>query len=110
MRKMWSNGYVSVLIEVKPLVNANQEEGFISQELYGMLDENEKRALQGSYDSYEYMVASATKTQNDQWSPGSTISNYSVDRQLDNVRRDKERVEEMVKGLQAKYGMEPAVR
>ena len=110
MRKMWSNGYINISIDVKPLVSTPQEEGFLSPELYAMLDENEKRTLQSAQAAYERQAASTAKTQDDQWKSGSTISNYDIDRQFDNLRRDESYVEELANGLKEKYGMKPPVR
>ena len=105
MRKTWSNGYVSVSIEVKPLVNTAQEVGFVSPELFGMLDETEKKGLQENYAYYEKMAASLSKAQSDQFNPGSTISFHDINRNYDNRDNAARRVEEVVRTLQAKYGM-----
>ncbi len=110
MIKTWNNGYVSVQIEVKPLVTNDQEEGFISPELYAMLDASEKSALQASYSSYEKMAASLAKAQKDQFNSGSTLSFNDISRNFDNRDNAANSVAEMVANLQAKYGIQPQVR
>ncbi|MBP5407732.1 MAG: hypothetical protein J6Y42_01170 [Bacilli bacterium] len=105
MRKTWSNGYVSVQIEVKPLVSMPQEEGFISPELYAMLDASEKSALQASYSNYEKMAASLAKAQKDQFNPGSTLSFNDISRNFDNRDNAARGVEAMVAQYAQKYGM-----
>ena len=105
MLKTWSNGYTSILINVKPLVSVEQEEGFISPELFGMLDEAERSALKASYDSYVKNVASCTKAQNDQFNSGSTISTHDINRNLSNCTVAKECVKGMVTELKSKYGI-----